>query len=87
MCLAVPRRVLRVEGDRAEVEWDDAPLWVATAGAADLAPGEYVLVHAGVILDRLGAAEAEEILALQAEMDAMWPLAGPDERQQVEAAP
>ena len=95
MCLAVPRRVLRVDGDRAEVEWDDAPLWVSTVGAADLQPGEYVLVHAGVVLDRLSADEAEAILALQGELDNLWPADSPvaspanspDDRRAVEAAP
>lgn len=65
MCLAVPRRVLRVDGDLAEVEWDGEPLWVATAGIVALETGEYVLVHAGLVLDRVSAEEAEQILALQ----------------------
>lgn len=68
MCLAVPRRVRSVDGDRAEVEWDGEPLWVATAGIVNLQPGEYVLVHAGLVLDRVSADEAEQILALQAAM-------------------
>lgn len=72
MCLAVPRRVLRVDGSRAEVEWDDGPLVVEAVGLPDLAPGEYVLVHAGLALERLSAAEAEEVLALQAVVAAPW---------------
>ena len=70
MCLALPRRVLQREGDRVEVEWDDAPLWVQAAGVADLEPGEYVLVHAGQVLERVSAEEAEEILALYASLEA-----------------
>jgi hydrogenase expression/formation protein HypC len=64
MCLAVPRRVLRIDGDRAEVDWDGEPLWAAAAGVPDLQPGEYVLVHAGQVLERISADEATEILAL-----------------------
>lgn len=69
MCLAMPRRVLRVEGERAEIDWDDEPLWVATGGTPDLAAGDYVLVHAGQVLDRVTSEEAEEILALYASLD------------------
>ena len=69
MCLATPRRVLRVEGERAEIEWDGQPLWVATGGTADLVAGDYVLVHAGQILDRISADEAEQILALYASLE------------------
>jgi len=86
MCLAVPRRILRVDGDRVEVEWDDAPLWVATAGAEGLMPGEYVLVHAGVVLDRVSAEEAEEILALQATLESAWDMSA-TASSRVEAAP
>jgi len=69
MCLATPRRVLRVEGERAEIEWDGQPLWVATGGTSDLVAGDYVLVHAGQILDRISADEAEQILALYASLE------------------
>jgi hydrogenase expression/formation protein HypC len=69
MCLTTPRRVLRVEGERAEVEWDNESLWVATGGTPDLTPGDCVLVHAGQILDRISADEAEQILALYASLE------------------
>lgn len=69
MCLAMPRRVLRIDGERAEIEWDDGALWVATGGTPDLAVGDYVLVHAGQVLDRVTAEEAEQILALYASLE------------------
>jgi hydrogenase expression/formation protein HypC len=69
MCLATPRRVLRVEGERAEIEWDGDPLWVATVGMPDLAVDDYVLVHAGQILDRISSEEAEQIRALYASLE------------------
>ena len=69
MCLAMPRRVLHVEGEHAEIEWDSGPLWVSTGGTPDLAVGDYVLVHAGQVLDRVTAEEAEQILALYASLD------------------
>jgi hydrogenase expression/formation protein HypC len=69
MCLAMPRRVLHVERERAKIEWDGGPLWVATGGTPDLAVGDYVLVHAGQVLDRISAEEAEQILALYATLE------------------
>jgi hydrogenase expression/formation protein HypC len=69
MCLAIPRRVLRVDGERAEIDWDGEPSWVSTAGTSDLSPGEYVLVHAGLVLDRISAEEAEQILELYASLE------------------
>lgn len=69
MCLALPRRVLGVRADRVEVEWDHGPLWVAAAGFHDLEVGEYVIVHAGQVLERVSEAEAEEIRALYASLE------------------
>ena len=68
MCLALPRRVLQVDGDRVRVEWDHGPLWVSAAGFPDLAAGEYAIVHAGQVLERVSEAEAQEILELYASL-------------------
>lgn len=69
MCLALPRRVLRADGDQAEVEWDDGSLWVSAGGFPDLAVGEYVIVHAGQVLERVSEAEAEEIRELYVSLE------------------
>jgi hydrogenase expression/formation protein HypC len=69
MCLALPRRVLRIDGERIEVDWDGEPLWVSAAGVSNLEPGEHVLVHAGQVLDRVSAEEVEQILALYASLE------------------
>jgi hydrogenase expression/formation protein HypC len=70
MCLAMPRRVLRVVGDQVEIDWDGEPLWVSAAGVSDVEAGEHVLVHAGQVLDRISADEAEQILELYASLEA-----------------
>ena len=70
MCLAVPRRVLEIEDGRVLVDWESGPLWASSAAFPDLAIGEYVLVHAGLVLERVSAEEAEILLAMQAEMAA-----------------
>jgi hydrogenase expression/formation protein HypC len=70
MCQAIPRRVLRVDGERIEVDCDGQPLDVSALGLPDLVVGDYVLVHAGQALDRLEASEAEALLALYADLAA-----------------
>lgn len=71
MCQAVPRLVLQVDGDRAEVDYDGLPTWVEARHIRDLAVGEYVVVYAGQALERMDRAEAEEMLAWYANLEAM----------------
>ena len=70
MCVTIPREVLRVWGDRAEVLIDGRPREVVCAGLAGLQPGDYVLVHADAAIERLSAAEARETLACLAALEA-----------------
>lgn len=71
MCQAIPRPVLQVSGDRAEVMYDGVPTWVTVQGIPDLAVGEYVVVYAGNALERLAAADAEEMLAFLSGLEQM----------------
>ena len=70
MCVTIPREVLRVWDDRAEVLIDGRPREVVSAGLAGLHPGDYVLVHADAAIQRLSAAEARETLAFLAALEA-----------------
>ncbi len=72
MCVAVPREVLRVWDDRAEVLVDGQPREVVCAGLSGLEPGDYVLLHADAAIERLSAAEARETLDFLAAMEAMF---------------
>jgi hydrogenase expression/formation protein HypC len=72
MCQAVPRRVLQVDGDRVQVDYDDQPTWVHAVALPDLRVGEYVLVYAGQALERMEPAEAEELLAFYASLEDMF---------------
>jgi hydrogenase expression/formation protein HypC len=71
MCQAIPRRVLQVDGARAQVDYDGVPTWVEAAGVADLQVGEFVVVYAGHVLDKMETAEAEEMLAWYASLESM----------------
>jgi hydrogenase assembly chaperone HypC/HupF len=71
VCQAIPRPVLSVSGDRAEVLYDGVPTWVTVHGIPDLAAGEYVVVYAGNALERMAAADAEEMLTFLSGLDQM----------------
>ncbi len=69
MCQAIPRRVLRAADQRAEVLYDGEPTWVAVHGIPDLQVDEYVVVYAGQALERMSAAEAEELLRFYEDLE------------------
>lgn len=72
MCVAIPREVVRVWDDRAEVLVDGELREVVCAGLSGLQPGEFVLLHANAAIERLSATEARETLEFIAAMDAMF---------------
>lgn len=71
MCVTVPREVIRVWADRAEVLVDGQPREVVCAGLPGLVPGDFVLLHADAAIERLSAAEARETLDFLAAMEAL----------------
>ena len=68
MCLAVPMRVIEIEGAVAQVEEGG----VRRPARVDLIEGgkvgDYVIVHAGIAIERLEPEEARETLRLFEEM-------------------
>ena len=71
MCQAIPRRVLRTDSPRVQVDYDGQPAWVEAGAVPDLAVGEYVIVYAGQALERVPRDEAEELLALYASLESL----------------
>lgn len=71
MCQAIPRRILSVEPDRLQVDYDGSPRWVEAHGLPDLAVGDYVVVYAGQALERMDTAEAEAMLAWYADLESL----------------
>ena len=68
MCLAVPGRILAIAGDApltrcARVAFGGIVKQIALAFAPEAVVGDYVLVHAGVAIAVLDAAEAARTLA------------------------
>ena len=71
MCQAIPRRVLRTDGTRVEVDYEGRPTWISALALLDLVVGEYVVVYAGQALERMPVEEAEELLAFYASFESM----------------
>ena len=65
MCLAAPARVVSVSGQTAVVDYDGVRTnaRLETLGEP-VAPGDFVLVHAGFAIQRLSPEDAEETLRL-----------------------
>jgi len=68
MCLAVPMRIVSLEGERATAEADGVTREVDTMLIENPKLGEYVLVHAGFAIERVDEEEAEKTLELLREL-------------------
>ncbi|MEM2108492.1 MAG: HypC/HybG/HupF family hydrogenase formation chaperone [Candidatus Bathyarchaeia archaeon] len=68
MCLAIPARVIRVDGDKAQVDFGEGVLREVNVTLVDAEVGDYVLVHAGYAIQTLEEKDALETLALWKEI-------------------
>jgi hydrogenase expression/formation protein HypC len=84
MCLAVPGRVIEIDGVTARVDFGGVTKDANVSLVPEAAVGSYVLVHAGFAIQVLNEEEAEETLSLFRQMaealDADEPSTSPDER-------
>ena len=64
MCLAIPMKLVERRGDLGVVELSGVRREVHLGFVPDLAVGDYVLVHAGFVIERLQPEQAEEDLRL-----------------------
>ena len=64
MCLAVPGKIIAIEGRSAKVDFGGAVRDVALDLVPEAVIGDYVLAHAGFAIQRLDAQEAHEVLEL-----------------------
>ena len=68
MCLAVPVRVVSIEGNEAEVEIGGVRRRVSIMLTPEANVGDYVLLHTGYAINVIDEAEAQETLKLLEEM-------------------
>ena len=64
MCLAIPMRVVSIEGPRAVVEQSGARRTISVGLIDEVGVGDYVLVHAGYAITRVDEEEARRTLEL-----------------------
>jgi hydrogenase expression/formation protein HypC len=68
MCLAIPVRIVSIDGDEAETEIAGVRRRVSIALTPEAKVGDYVLLHTGYAIGIVDEAEAEETLKLLEEI-------------------
>ena len=68
MCLAVPVRVIKIDGLKALVELGGLTRQADIMLVPDTQVGDYVFLHAGFAIQKLDEKEAEETISLFAEI-------------------
>ena len=79
MCLALPMRIVSIEGDTATIAAPGLEQRASLMLVPDARVGDYVLVHAGFAISLLDEADAQDTLSLIAEIEAFDDDAGPDD--------
>jgi hydrogenase expression/formation protein HypC len=68
MCLAIPMKILKIEGDRAVVSSGGVQRSIGISFLNNPKIGDYVIVHAGFAIEKLDTVKAEETLKLLEEI-------------------
>jgi hydrogenase expression/formation protein HypC len=71
MCLAIPTRIVAIDGQMALVELGGVERQISLALTPEAEVGDYVIVHTGFALSVLDEQEAQETLRLFAEIGAL----------------
>lgn len=69
MCLAIPAKVLSVDGVTARVSVEDVEYTASLLLLNDVKPGDFIMLHAGFAIEKVDAAEAAETLRLLNEIE------------------
>lgn len=64
MCVGLAARVVKVKGNMALVDTSGARRQVSAELIENLDPGDYVMVHAGTAIAKIGSDDLEETAAL-----------------------
>ena len=68
MCLAIPMKVVKIDGSSGIVELGGVKRQINLELLDDVKIGEYVIVHAGFAIQKVDGKEAKEMLELLEEM-------------------
>ena len=69
MCLAIPAKVISVNGFSALVTIEDVEYTASLMLLDNVSPGDFIMLHAGFAIEKVDPEEAEETLRLLNEMD------------------
>lgn len=64
MCLAIPAKIMSMEGDKAKVDFGESVLREVNVSLVDAKVGNYVLIHAGYAIQIIEEEDAKETLSL-----------------------
>jgi hydrogenase expression/formation protein HypC len=64
MCLAIPAKIMSMEGEKAKVDFGESVLREVNVSLVDVKIGDYVLVHAGYAIQIIEEEDAKETLSL-----------------------
>jgi hydrogenase expression/formation protein HypC len=62
MCLGIPAKIIRIDGDFAEATINGASIRIGIQLLDRVNPGDYVLVHTGYALEKIDEKDALETL-------------------------
>lgn len=69
MCLSIPAKVISVDGEFAEVDFQGVKKSVGINFVKDVKVGDYLLVHSGFAIEKMKAEDALETLRLWEEIE------------------
>jgi hydrogenase expression/formation protein HypC len=69
MCLAIPAKVIRVEGSSALVSIEDVEYNASLLLLDNVSPGDFILLHAGFAIEKIDPDEAAETMRLLLEIE------------------
>lgn len=69
MCVAIPMKVIKIEGDVAICEYEGIRRIARLDLFRDIKEGDYVLIHVGFIIQKIDLKEAEQTLKLYKELE------------------
>lgn len=71
MCLGVTAQVIKIEGQKAEVEFDGVTQIISIAMTPEVKVGEFVMLHAGFAISIIDRQQAEETMDIFKELKKM----------------
>jgi hydrogenase expression/formation protein HypC len=73
MCLAIPAKVISVDGASAKVSIEDVEYTASLLLIDDVRPGDFIMLHAGFAIEKVDPEEAAETLRLLNEIERNTP--------------